>query len=89
MAMAGGYVLANELARHDEHAAAFAAYERALKTAVRSRQKSAARFAPLFVPKRNSWPWLRRLTIKAIFARPIIDLVLLSFGSRSALAGYR
>jgi 2-polyprenyl-6-methoxyphenol hydroxylase-like FAD-dependent oxidoreductase len=89
MAMAGGYVLANELARHGDHTAAFAAYEKVLKRAVISRQKSAARFAPLFVPKRNSRAWVRRLAIKAIFLRPVIDLVLMSFGARSALAGYR
>ncbi len=87
-AMAGGYVLAQELARHGDHRAAFAAYEHVLKRTVGKRQKSAARFAPLFVPKRNSRAWLRRLAIKTIFARPVIDLVLLSFGSKSALAGY-
>jgi 2-polyprenyl-6-methoxyphenol hydroxylase-like FAD-dependent oxidoreductase len=89
MAMAGGYVLAQELARQADHAAAFAAYQNALKPSVDKKQKSAARSAPLFVPKLNSWPWLRRLTIKLIFSRPLIDLVLVSFGSKSVLAGRR
>jgi 2-polyprenyl-6-methoxyphenol hydroxylase-like FAD-dependent oxidoreductase len=89
MAMAGGYVLAQELARQADHAAAFAAYQNALKPSVDKKQKGAARSAPLFVPKPNSWPWLRRLTIKLIFSRPLIDLVLVSFGSKSVLAGRR
>jgi 2-polyprenyl-6-methoxyphenol hydroxylase-like FAD-dependent oxidoreductase len=89
MAMAGGYVLAQELARHDDHEAAFAAYQNVLKPPVDKKQKGAARSAPLFVPKPNSWPWLRRLTIQLIFTRPLIDLVLVSFGSKSVLAGRR
>ena len=89
MAMAGGYVLAEELARHDDHAAAFAAYQAALKPSVDKKQKSAARFAPFFVPRPGSWPWLRRLAIKLIFARPLIDLILVSFGSRSVLPDRR
>jgi 2-polyprenyl-6-methoxyphenol hydroxylase-like FAD-dependent oxidoreductase len=89
MAMAGGYVLAAELARQDDHAAAFAAYQNFLKPYVDKKQKDAARFAGMFVPKPDSWPWLRRLAIRLLFARPLIDLVLLSFGAKSVLASRR
>jgi 2-polyprenyl-6-methoxyphenol hydroxylase-like FAD-dependent oxidoreductase len=87
MAMAGGYVLAAELARCDDPAAAFAAYQDFLKPFVDKRQKDAARFAGMFVPKANSWPWLRRLVIRLIFSRTFLAIVLKFFGSRSVLAG--
>jgi len=87
MAMAGAYVLAEELARHDDHARAFAAYQDFLKPHVDKKQRDAARFAGLFVPKPNSWPWLRRLTIKALFSRALIKLGLGLFGMKSVLAG--
>jgi 2-polyprenyl-6-methoxyphenol hydroxylase-like FAD-dependent oxidoreductase len=87
MAMAAGYMLAQELARHGDHAKAFAAYQSFLKPNVDKRQKGAARFAGLFVPKANSWPWLRRLVIRLIFSRALLGLVLRGFGSRSVLAG--
>jgi 2-polyprenyl-6-methoxyphenol hydroxylase-like FAD-dependent oxidoreductase len=89
MAMAGGYVLAQELAKQDDHAAAFAAYQNVLKPPIDKKQRDAARFAGLFVPKPESWPWLRRLAIQLIFSRPLIDLVLVSFGSKRILAGRR
>jgi len=89
MAMAGGYVLAQELARQDDHAAAFAAYQNFLKPHVDKKQKDAVRFAGMFVPKPNAWPWLRRLAIRLLFARPLMDLVLISFGAKSVLAGRR
>jgi 2-polyprenyl-6-methoxyphenol hydroxylase-like FAD-dependent oxidoreductase len=89
MAMAGGYLLAEELVRQDDHAAAFAAYQNLLKPHVDKKQKDAARFAGMFVPKPNAWPWLRRLGIRLLFARPLIDLVFQSFGAKSVLAGRR
>jgi 2-polyprenyl-6-methoxyphenol hydroxylase-like FAD-dependent oxidoreductase len=87
MAMAGGYVLAEQLARQADHAGAFTAYQDLLKPHIDRKQRDAARFAGLFVPKRNSWPWLRRLTIKALFSRALIKLGLASFGTKSVLAG--
>jgi 2-polyprenyl-6-methoxyphenol hydroxylase-like FAD-dependent oxidoreductase len=93
MAMAGGYVLAQELekalARHGDHAEAFAAYEKFLKPPVTKKQKSAARFARLFVPSKRSRPWLRRLTIQLLFSKPLIGIGLRSFGTRSVLVGRR
>ena len=88
MAMAGGYVLAQELARHrDDHRAAFAAYQAFMKPPVDKRQKDAARFVGLFVPTQRSRPWLRRLTIKLFFSAPVLRFGLGLFGSKSALAG--
>ena len=87
MAMAGGYVLAEELARQADHTAAFTAYQKFLKPHVDKKQRDAARFAGLFVPKPNSWPWLRRLTLKLMFSRPLIKFGLGAFGVKSVLAG--
>ena len=87
MAMAGAYVLAQELARHDDHRAAFAAYETFVRPAVEKRQKSAVRFVGLFVPSKTSREWLRRLFIRAFFSPPLLALGLRFFGSRSILAG--
>ena len=87
MAMAGGYVLAQELARHNDHAAAFAAYQHFLKPHVDKKRRSAARFAGLFVPTPDSWPWLRRLAIRLLFSRPLIRLGMVAFGATSVLRG--
>jgi 2-polyprenyl-6-methoxyphenol hydroxylase-like FAD-dependent oxidoreductase len=87
MAMAGGYVLAEELARGQDHVAAFTAYQKFLKPAVDKKQKDAARFAPLFVPKPNSRPWLRQLAIRLLFSHALIKFGLETFGAKSVLAG--
>jgi 2-polyprenyl-6-methoxyphenol hydroxylase-like FAD-dependent oxidoreductase len=87
MAMAGGYVLAEELARHDDYRDAFAAYQNFLKPHVDKKQRDAARFAGLFVPKPNSWPWLRRLTIELLFSKAALKYGLRFFGTKSVLAG--
>jgi 2-polyprenyl-6-methoxyphenol hydroxylase-like FAD-dependent oxidoreductase len=85
MAMAGGYLLADALVRHPDYAIAFTAYQDILKPPVEKRQRDAARFAALFVPQRNSWPWLRHLVIRLFFSRPLIRYGLGSFGTRSVL----
>ncbi len=87
MAMAGGYVLAEELARQPDHGAAFAAYQQFLKPHVDKKQRDAARFARLFVPSRRSRPWLRRLALKALFNRALIGYGLALFGMKSVLRG--
>ncbi len=87
MAMAGGYVLAQELAKRDDHAAAFAAYQNVLKPPVDKKQKDAARFAGLFVPGARSRPWLRRLVIQLLFSETVLKYGLRFFGSKSVLAG--
>ena len=88
MAMAGAYVLAQELKRQGGHTAAFAAYQDFLKPHVERKQRDAARFARLFVPSARSRPWLRRLTLRALFSRPLIGYGLALFGVRSALRGW-
>lgn len=85
MAMAGGYILAEKLAQHDDPTSAFSAYQDFLKPQVDKRRRDAARFAGIFVPKASSLPWLRRLVLKAIFSRPLLPLVLSGFGSKSVL----
>ena len=87
MAMAGGYVLAQELSRHTDHTAAFAAYQNLLKRHIDKKQRDAARFAGLFVPKPNSRPWLRRLTLKLFFSDPLLRFGLGAFGTKSVLRG--
>jgi 2-polyprenyl-6-methoxyphenol hydroxylase-like FAD-dependent oxidoreductase len=87
MAMAGGYVLAQELARHDDHASAFAAYQTFLKPPVDKKQRDAARFAGMFVPSKRSRPWLRRLAIRLLFSAPFIGVGMRAFGVKSVLAG--
>jgi 2-polyprenyl-6-methoxyphenol hydroxylase-like FAD-dependent oxidoreductase len=88
MAMAGGYVIANELARsRGDYAAAFDAYERLLKPAIEAKQRAAARFSKSFVPSASSRQWLRRLSMRIMFAPPLIGLFFRFFGSKSVLAG--
>jgi 2-polyprenyl-6-methoxyphenol hydroxylase-like FAD-dependent oxidoreductase len=89
MAMAGTYVIARELERHDgDYGAAFAAYEAKLKPAVTKRQDDAASFARYFIPSKRSRPWLRRATIKMMFSALVLPFVFRWFGARSVLAGY-
>jgi 2-polyprenyl-6-methoxyphenol hydroxylase-like FAD-dependent oxidoreductase len=89
LAMAGAYVIARELQRHDgDYAAAFAAYQAMLKPAVTKRQKDAAAMAHYFIPSARSRPWLRRLTIKLIFSPPVLPLMFRWFGAKSVLEGY-
>jgi 2-polyprenyl-6-methoxyphenol hydroxylase-like FAD-dependent oxidoreductase len=90
MAMAGAYVLAEELARHPgDHAAAFAAYEAALKEAVARKQREAQWLAKIFVPRAESRLWLRRFVVRAIFSGALLGLFWRWAGARSVLAGYR
>jgi 2-polyprenyl-6-methoxyphenol hydroxylase-like FAD-dependent oxidoreductase len=89
MAMAGAYVIARELQRHNgDYGSAFAAYEALLKPAVTKRQKDAAAMARYFIPSARSRPWLRRLTTKMMFSQPVLPLMFRWFGARSVLEGY-
>jgi 2-polyprenyl-6-methoxyphenol hydroxylase-like FAD-dependent oxidoreductase len=89
MAMAGAYVIARELERHNgDYASAFAAYEAMLKPAVTKRQKDAAAMARYVIPSTRSRPWLRRLVIKLLFSPLVLPLVFRWFGARSVLQGY-
>jgi len=88
MAMAGAYVLAQELERQPDYAAAFAAYQAFLKPHVNRKRREAARYANLFVPARNSWPLLRRTVIRLLFSELLLKYGMVFFGARSVLAGY-
>jgi 2-polyprenyl-6-methoxyphenol hydroxylase-like FAD-dependent oxidoreductase len=89
MAMAGAYVIARELERHEgDYSGAFAAYEAMLKPAVTKRQKDAAAMAHYFIPTKRSRFWLRRLVIKLMFSPPVLPLMFRWFGARSVLEGY-
>jgi 2-polyprenyl-6-methoxyphenol hydroxylase-like FAD-dependent oxidoreductase len=85
MAMAGAYVLAEELAKTEDYRAAFAAYQATLKPHVDRKQKEAAAFARLFVPNRRSQPWLRHLVLRLMFSKIGLPLAMRSFGGRSVL----
>jgi 2-polyprenyl-6-methoxyphenol hydroxylase-like FAD-dependent oxidoreductase len=80
MAMAGAYLLARELARHNDHRDAFAAYQDALKPHVDRKQREAARYAELFVPGVRSRPWLRRLALRLIFSPLGLRLMMRTMG---------
>jgi 2-polyprenyl-6-methoxyphenol hydroxylase-like FAD-dependent oxidoreductase len=88
MAMAGGYVLAQELARHGGHAVAFSAYQTFLKPRVDKKQNEAARFAGLFVPSARSRPWLRRLTLRLLFSEALLKYGMRFFGTESVLNNF-
>jgi 2-polyprenyl-6-methoxyphenol hydroxylase-like FAD-dependent oxidoreductase len=85
MAMAGAYVLADQLARADNHREAFAAYQDAIKPHVDRKQKEAAAFAKVFVPSKRSMPWLRHLALKLIFSSAGLPLAMKWLGGRSVL----
>lgn len=89
MAMAGAYVLAQELERAATHQEAFGAYQRFLKPQVEKRQRDAAWFSKFFVPSERSRPWLRRLAIDAMFSSLGIGLMMGQFGGKSVLANYK
>ena len=54
MAMAGAYLLAQALQRHEDYPAAFAQYERWLRPHITQIQTKARNFAPTFIPN-NGW----------------------------------
>ena len=85
MAMAGAYVLAEELARTENHREAFAAYQAAIKPHVDRKQKESAAFANVFVPGTRSQPWLRHLAIRLMFSGIGLPLAMKWLGTRSVL----
>jgi 2-polyprenyl-6-methoxyphenol hydroxylase-like FAD-dependent oxidoreductase len=90
MAMAGAYILANELEQQaDNHGAAFAAYEGFMKPHVTKRQRDAAIISRLFVPTQRSRPALRRAMTRLMLSRVVVRYALRYFGSQSFLVGKR
>jgi 2-polyprenyl-6-methoxyphenol hydroxylase-like FAD-dependent oxidoreductase len=89
MAMAGAYVLANELGRRPgDPVAAFDAYDRFLRPHVERKQRQAAKMAATFVPSVRSRMWLRRLVIRTMFSPVVMRWTFRLFGVRSILRGY-
>ncbi|TDB72293.1 FAD-dependent oxidoreductase [Micromonospora sp. KC723] len=72
LAVAGAYVLAEELARRDSVETALAAYERALRPVVVDRQETARRSARWFVPATRGGLRLRRAGL-ALAGLPLAD----------------
>lgn len=85
MAMAGGYILAQQLSRHADHTAAFAAYQAFLKPKVEKKQRDAARFARIFVPTERSRPWLRRLGLRLFFSKLTLKYALKFLGAENVI----
>ncbi len=86
MAMAGAYVLARELNRHEQHDAAFASYESILRPHLEDTQKKARTVASRFVPdgqlkiflltsmmKLMTQPWVARLARSQFNVQSLFD----------------
>lgn len=87
MAMAGAYILAENLARRGgDHTAAFAAYQGRLQPEVGRRQRDAAMLLNYLLPTRESHAWLRRLVLRSIFSPLVFPVVLRWFGAKGVLA---
>jgi len=90
MAMAGAYVLANELQKNNgDYKTAFHSYETFLKPAVQKKQQEAARLSKRFVPSSRSITPLRHLVMKGMFSPLLIKYSFTLFGGKSILAHYR
>lgn len=89
MALAGAYVLAEEVARHDTPQEAFAAYQAFLHPATVAKQKNARSFAAIMVPTSHSRPWLRRLVVNIAMSRFATALLSRFIGVKSVLDNYK
>jgi 2-polyprenyl-6-methoxyphenol hydroxylase-like FAD-dependent oxidoreductase len=89
MAMAGAYVLASELERHNgKHREAFNAYEKFLKPFISKKQKEAMKLSKTFVPSPDSNMTLRHIAIRILFSHIFLKHGLSRFGSKSILKKY-
>jgi 2-polyprenyl-6-methoxyphenol hydroxylase-like FAD-dependent oxidoreductase len=90
MAMAGAYVIARELRRHNgDHSAAFRAYEQFLRPIIRKKQEEAVRTAKTFVPPKSGKMIGRYLFLRVIFSRLLIRWFFSRVGAKSVLEDYR
>jgi 2-polyprenyl-6-methoxyphenol hydroxylase-like FAD-dependent oxidoreductase len=90
MAMAGAWVIATELRRHDgDHAAAFRVYEEFLRPVIEKKQQEAVRTAKTFIPASSGKMVFRYLLLRIIFSRLLIRWFFSRLGAKSVLAGYR
>jgi 2-polyprenyl-6-methoxyphenol hydroxylase-like FAD-dependent oxidoreductase len=90
MALAGAYVLARELEKHEEDPhAAFLAYERFLRPFVEKKQRDAVRAAKTFVPRSGMQMLYRYPLLRLSFSGFFIRHFFAGFGAKSVLTGYR
>jgi 2-polyprenyl-6-methoxyphenol hydroxylase-like FAD-dependent oxidoreductase len=90
MAMAGAWVLARELERHDgDPVAAFTAYETFLRPFIERKQDDAVRTADTFVPRSRLQMLYRYPLLRLVFSDLLIKRFFAAFGAKSILAGYR
>ncbi|MFI6594621.1 FAD-dependent monooxygenase [Nonomuraea sp. NPDC050536] len=71
LAMIGAYTLAGELAAHDDHTAAFEAYERRLRPYVQICHKQAKGGERFLVPRKRSQIWMRNQTMRLMPYLPL------------------
>jgi 2-polyprenyl-6-methoxyphenol hydroxylase-like FAD-dependent oxidoreductase len=89
MAMAGAYVLAQELDKYrGDYRAAFPAYEHFLRPIVTRKQDEAMRFANRFVPSSRNSLIFRYLLMRLALSPLFIRYLLASFGAKSILDHY-
>lgn len=85
LAMVEAYVLAAELARAGEnHVPAFARYEQYLMPFLRSKQRAAARFAPVFAPRSAAQLFLRN-TVMRLMGIPFVAELAMGGSLRDAI----
>ncbi len=76
LAMTEAYVLAGELDRAPgHHEQAFQAYEALMHPFVESKQASAAKFVGFFATRTKFGLWIRNVVMRAMKARPVLNLV--------------
>jgi len=76
LAMVEAYILATELARTDDHRAAFAAYERQLATLVRQKQDAAIGLGVAFAPRTRAQLALRNVAMNLMALPFVANLVM-------------
>jgi 2-polyprenyl-6-methoxyphenol hydroxylase-like FAD-dependent oxidoreductase len=76
LAMTEAYVLAGELATHNDHRDAFAAYESALRPLIADKQANARRYLPVFLPKSAFGILFRDLCMRVMNTTPWSDRLL-------------
>lgn len=74
--------------RRDCFAAAFQAYERALRQHVERKQSAAAGMAAQMIPTARSRMWLRRIVMRAVFSNALLPLTCRDMGGESVLRGF-
>jgi 2-polyprenyl-6-methoxyphenol hydroxylase-like FAD-dependent oxidoreductase len=89
MAMAGAWVIATELERHDgDFPEAFRAYERFMHPVIEKKQDEAIRAARVFVPSSSRQMVFRYLLLRLIFSPIFIRRFFAGLGGKSVLDGY-